>query len=394
MISVKEAQEKIFSTVSSSETEVRKINDAFGFVLSKNLYSPLNLPPFDQSAMDGYAIIAKDVFAGNTIFVFGESAAGKSFLKSISGGQAIRIFTGAEIPRGADAVVMQEKVSLQNNFLTIGDENLKPGLNIRKRGSQIKKGALALKRGTTLTPAAIGFIASMGIKKVSVFKKPRISIIVTGNELQKAGTKLSKGNIFESNAVTIESVLTQSGIEKAKTYFARDDENQTMKIFLSALKNSDIILFTGGISVGDYDYVGTVLKKEKVKEIFYKVKQKPGKPLYFGTKNKKYIFGLPGNPASVLTCFYEYVLPAIKIFSGQENIFLRTIRLPLTKDISKKRGLTHFLKAVTDFRTVNPLDGQESYIMRSYAKANCLIFFQEEKERFLEGEMVEVHLIS
>lgn len=380
--------------VSVSKTEVRNVSDAGGFVLSKNIYSPLDLPPFDQSAMDGYAIIAKDVFAGNTISVFGESAAGKSYMKNISGGQAVRIFTGAEIPRGADTVVVQEKVSLQKSSLTIGDENLRPGLNIRTRGSQIKKGALALKKGTTLTPAAMGFIASMGLNKVYVFKKPNVSIIVTGNELQKPGTKLSRGKIFESNAITVETALRQTGVLVIKILFVGDDEKKIREALKKSLRHSDFVLFTGGISVGDYDFVGTALKKEKVQEVFYKVKQKPGKPLFFGMKNKKYVFGLPGNPASVLTCLYGYVVPAIKKFSGHSNCFLNVICLPLSTNLQKKKGLTHFLKATTDFKTVISLDGQGSDIMRSYAESNCLIRFPEETETMQEGEMADVILLS
>ncbi len=393
MIPVKEAQEKVLETISVSKTEVSNISKAGGFVLSKNIISPLDLPPFDQSAMDGYAIISGDVFNGNKISVVGESSAGKSYFKKISSGQAIRIFTGAEIPEGADAVVMQEKAIVQNNLLIINDENLKTGLNIRRKGSQIKKGQPALQKGTSLTPAGIGFIASMGLKTVSVYKKPAITIIVTGNELQKAGTKLSRGKIFESNGITLEAALRQVGIEDIKTVFVRDDEKQTIKALKESMRKSDIILFTGGISVGDYDFVGTALKQEKIKEIFYKVKQKPGKPLYFGTKNKKYIFGLPGNPASVLTCFYEYVYPSIRKLSGHTSCFLNSMNLTVTISINKKMGLTHFLKATTDYKTVTPLEGQESFIMRSYAEANCLICIPEYKEIIASGEPVEVHVI-
>jgi len=394
MFSVTEAQNKILEIVSAGKSESRNISNASGFVLSKNIFSPLDLPPFHQSAMDGYAVISDDFMNGKMVAIIGESSAGKKFSGKMMTGRTVRIFTGAEIPAGADAVVMQEKTSVETNILKVNDENLKPGLNIRNKGSQIKKGALALLKGTLITPAGAGFVASMGLNKVSVFKKPSVAVIVTGNELQKAGTKLSTGKIFESNAVTIESALKQSGIENIKIYFAKDDEKQTQKIFQSAFGKADFILFTGGISVGDYDFVGTALKKEKVREVFYKVKQKPGKPLFFGTKNKKYIFGLPGNPASVLTCFYEYVLPAIRKFAGHTNCFMPSLTLPLSKSIQKKKGLTHFLKARTDFKAVTALEGQESYIMRSYAEANCLICFPEEREIISAGEPVELHLLN
>ena len=290
MISVSEAQNSIFKSVSSSKQETILISKSSGFVLSKSIFCPLDLPPFDQSAMDGYAIKTEDILNATKIRIAGESSAGKSFTKKIKRGQAIRIFTGAEIPAGADAVVMQEKISVKADQLFIADENIFPGLNIRKKGSHIKKGTLAISKGTILTPAAIGLLASMGLKIIPVFKKPAVAIIVTGNELQKPGTKLSRGKIYESNAVTLESALKQSGTENLKTFFAKDNEQQTKNIFKKSLKGYDFILFSGGISVGDYDFVGTVLRKEKVKEVFYKVKQKPGKPLYFGTKNKKYIY--------------------------------------------------------------------------------------------------------
>jgi len=393
MISVTEAQKKILDTVKSSGQVQIDIKKALGCVVSKNIFSPLDLPPFDQSAMDGYGIIADDYLNKKSIQIIGESSAGKSFHGKIESGQCIRIFTGAEIPGGADAVVMQEKISVNKNQLAIADQSFKPGQNIRARGSQIRKKELALEKGTVLNPAGIGFLASMGLKSVSVYNRPQVMIVVTGNELQQPGEKLSAGKIFESNAVTLSSALKKEGIENVKTLYVADNESKTRNVFLKAMKESDIILFTGGISVGDYDFVGTVLKKENVKEVFYKVKQKPGKPLYFGTKNKKYIFGLPGNPASVLTCFYEYVIPAIRKFSGYNHCLLQSIHLPLSETIQKKKGLTHFLKAVSDYKTVTPLKAQESYIMRSYAEANCLILFPEDDDILLAGKNVEVHLI-
>jgi molybdopterin molybdotransferase len=393
MISVAEAQKKILEAVSISGTETKNILDTTGQVVSKNIFSPLDLPPFDQSAMDGYAIIADDFLRNKSITVTGEVSAGKNFNGRIKSGQAVRIFTGAEIPKGANAVVMQEKISVTGNEILIADENFKAAQNIRRRGSQIRKKELALETGTVLTPAGIGFLASMGLKSVSVHPRPKIVIIVTGNELQQPGTKLLQGKIFESNAITLSAALKKEGIESIQTLHVRDNEIQTTNAFLKAMKTADFILFTGGISVGDYDFVSTVLKKEKVKEVFYKVKQKPGKPLYFGTRNKKYIFGLPGNPASVLTCFYEYVIPAIRKFLGYSHCFLPGLRLPLTQRIQKKKGLTQFLKAVTDFKTVTPLAGQESYIMRSYAEANCLIYIQENDEVLETGELVDVHVI-
>jgi molybdopterin molybdotransferase len=393
MISVNEAQSRIINTVSISKQVTLGVPKSVRYVLSKSIFSPLDLPPFDQSAMDGYAILTDDYLDGKHIAVVGESSAGKNFSGKIKSGQAVRIFTGAEIPAGTNAVVMQEKVSVNRNEITIVDENFRRGQNIRKRGSQIKKNESALRKGMVLTPAGVGFLSSMGLVTVSVYRQPSVAVIVTGNELQKPGTNLSAGKIFESNALTIASALKKEGIENINIFYAADNENKTRMEFLKAMKVSDFILFTGGISVGDYDFVGPVLKKEKVKEVFYKVKQKPGKPLYFGTKNKKYIFGLPGNPASVLTCFYVYVIPAIRKFSGYDYCHLPSIQIPLAERVQKKKGLTHFLKAVTDFKTVKILEGQESYMMRSYAEANCIVCLSEDDEIVEAGKKVDVHLL-
>jgi molybdopterin molybdotransferase len=392
MISAAEAQDKIIRTVLRGKEISVALGESPGHILSRNIFSPLDLPSFHNSAMDGYAIITQDIIHGIPITISGESSAGKSFRGKIKSGQAIRIFTGAEVPPGADAVVMQEKTALKNGLLMVHDATISPGLNIRRKGSQIKKKELALAEGTLITPAGAGFIASMGVNKISVYQKPVVSVIITGNELQKAGTKLKAGKIFESNSAALLAAVKGAGVSEVYLSFAPDDEKKTLLAFRKALKSSDIILFTGGISVGDYDFVGKVLAGEKVKNVFYKVKQKPGKPLYFGVKNKKYIFGLPGNPASVLTCFYEYVLPAIRKFSGCGNCFLPALHLPIAKTIRKKSGLIHFLKGVTDYKSVTPLDGQESYIMRSYAAANCLLVFPEEAEQISAGEIAEVHL--
>ena len=393
MISVGEAQALVLKTVAVGSETVATVRQSAGCVLSRAIYSPLDLPPFHQSAMDGYAIRRERVKKEDLLIVVGESAAGKNYEKKLISGKAVRIFTGAGIPPGADAVVMQEKIIREGDAIRIMDENLKTGMNIRARGSQIRKGELAMEKGSVVTPAAAGFLASMGITRVRVFKKPSVTILVTGDELRKAGTKLSKGTIFESNSQMLEAALDAEFIRVVRIQQAPDNFQKIRKKFLDALESSDFILFTGGISVGDYDFVGTLLESEKAKEVFYKVKQKPGKPLYFGTESKRYIFGLPGNPASVLTCYYEYVLPAIRKFSGMENCLPPSLQLPVTNAIEKKAGLTHFLKAVTDFKKVTPLEGQESYILKSFARATCLISLPEEIERVAEGERVDVHLL-
>lgn len=398
MTSVEDARKKMMASLAIGGRETRSLSVSSGYVISKNIYSPLDLPPFHQSAMDGYAMLHDDVISKKNIAVVGESSAGKSFAKKIASGEAVRIFTGAEIPKGANMVVMQEKMNVKGAGLEVEDENIFYGMNIRTKGSQVKKGALAVEKGTMINAGVIGFLASMGIEKVPVYRKPSVALIITGNELQKAGRSLKPGNIYESNSATLKAALKKEGIENVSVYFARDHEKVILKTLRTAMRSSDFILFTGGISVGDYDFVGNVLKTEMVREIFYKVRQKPGKPLYYGISGKgkkmKSVFGLPGNPASVLSCYYEYVLPAIRKCSGHRQCFLPSIQLPVTKPIKKKKGLTYFMKAITDFNTVTPLDGQESYIMKSFGESNCLICLPEDVENISPETIIEVHLIN
>ena len=393
MITVVEARNAVINSVKQGKKEFLSLQKSSGYILSDDITSPIDSPPFDNSAMDGFAFRYDDFLNQREIKVIGESAAGKSFSKKIKDGEAVRIFTGAEIPAGADTVVMQEKTSVSNDKLIIQDDKIFQGANIRYKGSQIKKQALALEKNSRLNPGSIGFLASIGISKVKVISKPKVAIIVTGNELQKPGTKLKTGNIYESNSVALQTALHSAGINFIKKFIVEDNKKSIRATFKNAMKHYDFILFTGGISVGDYDFVGKVMEEEKVKTIFYKVKQKPGKPLFFGTKNKNYIFGLPGNPASVLTCFYEYVIPALRKFHGYENPFLKSISVSLTKTINKKSGLTHFLKAVTDYKTATPLEGQESFIMKSFSDSNCFIVVPEEVETINAGDEVEIHLL-
>jgi len=387
-----QAIEIIFRAVKSAPIVETGIESAFGLVLAETIKSPCHSPLFDQSAMDGYAFRHVNTNKGKKLIIAGESAAGRNFPGKWKKGQAIRIFTGAAVPSGCDSVVMQEKVTVTDKSLKF-KEIPSQGSNIRKAGSQIKKGATAAIKGTFLNPGAVGFLATLGIEKLKVFKIPKVAVIVTGNELIPPGKKLLPGQIFESNSIALRSLLSGDGIQQVEIFKSMDSLKSIRKAFSRASELNDFILFTGGISVGDYDFVSKVMEEEKVKTLFYKVKQKPGKPLYFGTKKHKYIFGLPGNPASVLSCYYEYVSPALKKFQNHPHPLPQTFQLPVTSSINKKAGLTQFLKAYTDFKTVTPLQGQESYILKSFITANCFIILTEESEGAEAGKPVRVHLI-
>lgn len=392
MITVEEAKKIIQEQVSPLNPVPESLMQAAGMVLAKDIYADIDIPAFAQSSMDGYAFSFSGWQSHKTLQITGEIPAGSSKTISFLPEQAVRIFTGAAVPEGTDTVVMQEKVTTVNGELIIEDEKLAVGGNVRPKGSEIKAGALALAAGTILSPAAIGFLAGIGITDVYVYPKPLVSIIVTGKELQQPGNPLQHGQVYESNSATLAAALQQLKIWDVKICWADDNLDMLKQILQSVMKESDVVLLTGGISAGDYDFVLEAATQCGVKNLFHKIKQRPGKPLYFGKKDNQLVFGLPGNPSSVLTCFYEYVLPALQKLSNRKND-LKSLQVPLAKTFQKAAGLTHFLKGYYDGEKVMALDAQESYRLSSFAKANCLIKINEDTTYCGEGENVEIHLL-
>lgn len=391
MLEVSEALNIILKHISLTGTEERSVSESLGFALAEDFFSTIDLPPFDQSAVDGFGVTAHEEPV--TLKVVGEIPAGSSDSFGIDRNSAVRLFTGSAVPPTVQSVVMQEHVTETETGTIILKEKVASGINIRYKGSQIKAGELALKAKTVLNPAAIGFLQALGYDKVKVKAKPRIGIVVTGSELKQPGQSLSKGEIYESNSQMLRSALMENGIEEIKIRIAKDEAELVKAAWEELLVDSDVIIFSGGISVGKYDLVKTIVEESGVKTKFHKIAQKPGKPMYFGMSGNKPVFALPGNPAAVLTCFYEYVLPALKKMSGSEKYFLPKMALPLTHGIKKKKGLTVFMKGKINDKGVSPLDGQESFILRSFAEADCLIVVGAEQENMEAGEIAEVHLL-
>jgi molybdopterin molybdotransferase len=390
MISVNEAKQKIVANVALLPSAVLPLKEARGLVLAENVYAKLDIPAFEQSSMDGYAFLFEEKDFPLTIQ--NKIAAGDGQLYTISSKQAARIFTGAPLPQGADTVVMQEKVVVEDGKIYIRDNDLQKGNYLRGKGAEIKSGDLALGQEAVLSAAALGFLAGIGLAEISVFPVPKVSIIITGNELRKPGESLAFGQVFESNSFSLSAALQEAGITSVTILYARDEPGVVQLALSNALEKSDVILLTGGISVGDYDFVLSATEQCGIQKHFHRIKQKPGKPLYFGTKNNKLIFGLPGNPASVLTCFYEYVLPALEKMM-QKKSSLKIIKATLQNDYGKKSGMTHFLKGFYEDQKVTVLESQASFQLRSFAHANCLIVIDEETESVKQGDMVEVHLL-
>jgi len=392
MISVTEAKKIISENVSLLEPITLPLQESAGLVVAEDIFATTDIPAFPQSSMDGYAFSFEGWKQYKKLKIAGEVAAGSNKTFNLNSENAVRIFTGAAVPAGADTVIMQEKVKTQNGELLIEDETLQLGNSVRPKGSEIKTGALALEKESILSPAAIGFLAGIGITEVKVYPNPSISIIITGNELQQPGKPLQHGQVFESNSFALKAVLKQLHIENIQILYATDKPEIVTDTLKKALQQSNLVLLTGGISVGDYDFVLQAATECGVEKLFHKVKQRPGKPLYFGKKENKLVFGLPGNPSSVLTCFYQYVISALEKLS-KRKIGLHTLQVPLAKAFQKNTGLTHFLKGFYDGKTALSLDAQESFRLSSFAKANCLIQIDEETTSLKEGDLVDVYLL-
>ena len=390
MISVEEAKNLVLCNVDKQKKIQLDIHSALNYFLADDIIARFSVPLFNQSAMDGYAFKFKD--ANQTLKVVDTIPAGDVRTIEIKDGEAVRIFTGSKVPDSCDTVVMQELTLVELNQLTVKDVGLKLGGNVRKKGNQIKVGDVALKKGTLITPAAIGFLATLGVTEVLVYSLPKICVIATGSELVKLGQPLKEGQIYESNTHLLNAAIQQLGISPI-IYVVKDDVIETERLIKEALENNDFLILSGGISVGDYDFVKESLLKNQVKEVFYKIKQKPGKPLFFGKKDNKNVFALPGNPAAALNCFYMYVLPAINISMGSNAPFLPKVKMPLSVKYTKKEGRAQFLKAMIGENEVTLLEGQDSDALQSFALANGLVYIASEKEMIEQYELVDVYLL-
>jgi molybdopterin molybdotransferase len=370
MIQVEQALSIIENNTLTMPIRKIKVSKSLGFILAEALYSPMDMPPFRQSAMDGYAFSHSEL---TKFEVISTSQAGDYSNIKLDKNRAIRIFTGAFVPDNLDTVVMQEHTSVIDTTLEIKKMPI-VFANIRNQGEQIKENQLVLEKDTLINPAAIGFIACLGITEITVYAKPNVAILVTGNELVKPGKPLPKGKIYESNSIMLETALKEIGIKKIRTFKVKDDLNATKKALKNCLLNFDVVLVSGGISVGDYDFVKEALLSNGVEELFYKINQKPGKPLFFGKKDKTIVFALPGNPASTLTSFYIYVVPALKKRMGFEAIHLPKIKRKINTEFNNTSGKSLFLKAFYDDVKVTILENQSSAMLNTFAIANGLIY--------------------
>jgi molybdopterin molybdotransferase len=389
MLAVNEAFSILDDITFSLKEKQVSLSDARNLVLAETVFSPIDMPPFRQSNMDGFALSLHDSLVYTII---GEVKAGDSQTYKLQPGQAVKIFTGAAVPDTAQAVIQIEKVTVQGNQLQL-QEPVQPETNVRPKGSQISNNEVALQKGTFINAAAIGFLAGLGFTSVRVYQKPKVGIVVTGNELIQPGQPLPYGKVYESNAIMLKTALYNANYNEVRLYEVNDDFENTKTVLQSAINENDVALVSGGISVGDYDFVGTALKSLAVETLFYKVNQKPGKPLFAGKLNDKIIFALPGNPAASLTCFYIYVKPTLQKLSGEKAFYNPITQMNIAHDYEVLNSRDQFLKAIIDGNEVRILSHQDSSMLDSFALANALVYLPNGNYQIAKGDKVKIYTI-
>lgn len=396
MIAVSEALEIVLRELSLMPVEEVALDQAGGRALASEIVSTRDVPPFRNSAMDGYAVRSADLSGLPVALEQVETiAAGKVPRQTIEPGTAAAIMTGAMVPEGADTVVRIEDTSRVGDRVVI--ESAPPaGSNIRLAGEDIRRGDRVLGPGDLLRPAEVGLLASLGITSVPVRRQPRVAILTTGDELVEPDQPVGPGQIVNSNAYTLGAAVRQAGAIPLRMGIVGDGREQTRAAFATAF-DSDVVLSTGGVSMGAFDLVREIQAELGVSERFWKVAQKPGKPLSFGMRNGKPVFGLPGNPVSSLVCFYVYVLPALRRMQGLRSLHLPIVTATALTDIRTAPGLTDFIRCgfegpLDDLR-VRPTGTQSSGALRSMSLGEGLLVSRPEESSISAGQRVSVMLL-
>ncbi len=401
VVTVEQAKDLILEHTKLLEAVEVSVFDAMGCVLSEDIISRINLPHFTNSSVDGYAVRSADIKNSNAdnpvqLKVVGTIRAGDYPRYSIDQGESAKIMTGAPVPTGSDSVVMVEDTDNGQKLVKI-KKPVSQNENLRFEGEEIRKGEIALMAGAELNPASLGFTAELGLKNISVYRKPRVALLVTGEELIGMEDELRPGKIRDTNSIIVRSALSRENAELIFHRRVKDEIADIREKLEQGLGQCDVVVVTGGVSVGEYDYVKEVLTKLGVKVVFWRVTQKPGGPMFFGTSGNALVFGLPGNPASALVCFYEYVRPALRKMAGKSELFLFGVEAFLVEEIRKKAGKTQFLRGIVERRNnsyfVKPSGAQGSHILKSFGLSNCLIVAGKDLTYLPQNSKVDVHLL-
>ncbi|MCW8853686.1 MAG: molybdopterin molybdotransferase MoeA [Gammaproteobacteria bacterium] len=399
-LSFEQARERIEKSVAAVKGKrCVTIREALGRVLADDVCSPMNVPPFINSAMDGYAINADDISASgeSVLKVTGKSFAGRPFEGSVNKGECVRIMTGAVVPQGADTVVMQEHAEVDGDNIKIGSEH-KKGQNVRLPGDDFSTGDIIIKAGERLSPAKLGLLASVGVTEFNIIRTPVVAFFSTGDELKGVGQTLQPGDIYDSNRYILFGMLQKMGVECIDMGVIADIKEQIELTLKEAAAIADVVITSGGASVGEADYIKEIL--DEIGEVnFWKIAMKPGKPLAFGKINNALFFGLPGNPVSAMATFYQFVQPSIKLLEGEKSDHTLRLTARCLSKLKKRPGRKDFQRGIvkTDENNMLVVDTtgiQGSHMLSSMSKANCFIVLPAEAGDIEAGTEVEVQPFS
>ncbi|WP_407546652.1 bifunctional molybdopterin-guanine dinucleotide biosynthesis adaptor protein MobB/molybdopterin molybdotransferase MoeA [Vibrio parahaemolyticus] len=393
-LSVVQGQEKILSLVNTvSEIEACKIENAYGRVLAEDIISPVNVPQYTNSAMDGYAIRSDDVDR-DSYQVVAEVMAGHAYDQPLQVGQAVKIMTGAPTPRNGDTVVMREQASQEGDKVTFNGAHIKAGQNVRQAGEDLAIGSDVFTAGARLASPEMGMIASLGFGEANVFRKLKVAVFSTGDEVQAPGTEQKANSIYDSNRFTIMGMLEKLGCEILDFGILEDNEQLMIEALENASAQADVVMTSGGVSVGDADYIKLAL--DKLGQIdFWRINMRPGRPLAFGQINNKPFFGLPGNPVAVMVSFINFVEPALRKMQGEQGWKPLKVNAIATENLRSRQGRTEFSRGIyelddTGRLTVRTTGKQGSGILRSMSEANCLIEISPAIDTVKAGESVTI----
>jgi molybdopterin molybdotransferase len=401
MISVEKALKTILFNFRPLGLEKINILEARKRVIGEDVFAPHNIPSADNSAMDGYAVRHTDTKGATQakplqFKIIEDIPAGKIALKKIKKGEAARIMTGAVIPEGADSVIRQEDTKKDGKTVIIYT-SAKKGQNIRFAGEDVRKGELVVKKGSALRPADIGMLAALGKAFITVYQKPRVAIMSTGDELVDIETNPPLGKIINSNSYSLAAQVLECGGIPIMLGISKDKKIDLQKKFQTAL-HADVIISSGGVSVGDFDFVKDVMGEIGNAMHFWQVAMRPGKPLAFGAIDSVPLFGLPGNPVSAMVSFEQFVRPSLLKMQGHKKIFRQTIKAVCAQEIQKSAGFRHFIRAVVkkekDQYIASVTGDQGSGILKSMVIANALIVMGENEIRIKKGEQVTIQLLD
>ncbi|HDM8139103.1 TPA: bifunctional molybdopterin-guanine dinucleotide biosynthesis adaptor protein MobB/molybdopterin molybdotransferase MoeA [Vibrio harveyi] len=393
-LSVVQGQEKILSLVNTvAETEACKIENAYGRVLADHVVSPVNVPQYTNSAMDGYAIRGDDIERDN-YQVVAEVMAGHAYDQPLEVGQAVKIMTGAPTPINGDTVVMREQATQNGDTVTFNGASIKTGQNVRQAGEDLAIGSDVFTAGTRLASPEMGMIASLGFGEANVFRKLKVAVFSTGDEVQAPGTDQKANSIYDSNRFTIMGMLEKLGCEILDFGILEDNEQLMIEALENASAQADVVMTSGGVSVGDADYIKLAL--DKLGQIdFWRINMRPGRPLAFGQINDKPFFGLPGNPVAVMVSFINFVEPALRKMQGEQGWKPLKVSAIATENLRSRLGRTEFSRGIyeldeTGRLTVRTTGKQGSGILRSMSEANCLIEISPAVDTVKTGESVTI----